>query len=968
MTVSGLTMALDPNQVIADSYRIIEKIGSGGMGTVYRGMQLRLNREVAIKVLSEEATTDESMVKRFVQEAHVIARLNHPRIVTIYDVLPNLGGRHFMVMEFVKGVNLEDFKTVRGGQLPLGEVCKIGAQVCEGLACAHAQGIIHRDIKPGNVMMLPSGDIKLMDFGIARLTRDSNIKTETGRAIGTPLFMSPEQIMAKDIDHRADIYSLGAMLYNLATGQPPFFHKSPIMVARSHLTETVQPARALNPRIPEVLDVVLMRCLQKEPGKRYQNADALRVPLDEIAKAFLAAEGQSSKASTVSGPGLPSPVAGSSSPKPSAAESKTEMGGIAGALAGAEQTPLMESSRVHDTPPSGVPADALAAAFSDLAAGSKIPAAGAGSSVPQPAFVPPSNLPKSNLDYAASRPGEESVRRNPMGGTGIVQRVQEDSGDVMKAFLSSRPSTGPKPIAPSFGKVEGGDGMKSLMDVSYIPHKVDAAAVLEEDRKGWLVLFWERCQMGRLTTMEAITIGFLLPGLIQSLTHPKRKMRRVGMFILWTSFAIFLLPLGLFGMYIYRVWFSIRSAMEANDRRSVPELISHWVNTNGGTTMSMLAGFVFFGWITLNVSMEYQREELMRTKEERRIEALRNAPPKINVAPTPGPTPEPTDTPVPRITPQRTPEPTATPRTVSTPTPRPVATQRELIAGPVNVPKFTPKPEATPFVVPVGGTPAPDSPTPTPSSLTAFLPTPPPSTVKTPEPPPTPTPLPPLAIRPSKDNAQLIQEVLEFRNRRAYSEPNFEEFVKELGRQHKAGYADASLTMAYLVADLAEQNPALYQNWVRQPMSLPVLNNLMPQLERNANYTNTTVIAAARMASKKTNRDVTDKLRNVTFTQLQSASLQELFAQNESNMASDPYQATVSLTLKSNDPAMAPFLIRSLRSTDGTYYSRVFSWLKTNGNKSHAALLGEIKAAGPGARMGDWDQQMDATMKAISAR
>jgi serine/threonine-protein kinase len=290
--------SLVKNHVIANNFRITDKIGRGGMGTVYRGVQLSLDREVAIKVLADDATQDTTMVKRFEQEARAIARLNHARIVQVFEILTNVNGRHFMVMELLEGRTVEEYRLALGGTLPASEACRIGIQVAEALECAHAAGIVHRDIKPENVMVLRTGDVKVMDFGIARLLRDAEVKTQAGRALGTPLYMSPEQIMAKEIDGRADLYSLGAMLYALVAGAPPFQNTNPIMVARMQLTEAAEPVGRRAPKLSTEFAAIIDKAMCKKPEERFQSATEMKRAL-EAEMGQLQVRGEVQRAATI---------------------------------------------------------------------------------------------------------------------------------------------------------------------------------------------------------------------------------------------------------------------------------------------------------------------------------------------------------------------------------------------------------------------------------------------------------------------------------------------------------------------------------------------------------------------------------------------------------------------------------------------------------------------------------------------
>src|SRR5690606_29320371 len=262
--------------IIADKYEVLETIGRGGMGTVYKARQRNLDRIVAIKMLSEELASDPEFRARFQQEATVVARLNHPNIVQIHDIEVH-GNTFCIIMEYVDGENLQA-KIDRDVTLPENEIVTIGAQVARALAYAHSRGVIHRDIKPDNIHVTPKGVAKVMDFGIARFL-DSKLKTQTGISMGTPKFMSPEQVTGKNVDGQTDLYSLGICLYYCLAGRPPFEGENAISVATRHLYEQPEPPSKLNPSISPAVEKAILKALEKQKNNRYKTgtemADAL---------------------------------------------------------------------------------------------------------------------------------------------------------------------------------------------------------------------------------------------------------------------------------------------------------------------------------------------------------------------------------------------------------------------------------------------------------------------------------------------------------------------------------------------------------------------------------------------------------------------------------------------------------------------------------------------------------------------
>lgn len=266
-------------------YAILKKIGEGGKGTVYKARDTVLNRVVAIKMLKTTIPSEEAY-SRFMREAQVVAKLNHPNIVSIYDIGKE-DEKQFFVIEFVDGMSLRDLmKTYPEGKCDMQTVLRIGIDVCGALQYAHSLGVLHRDIKPENILITQEGIAKLMDFGLAKMIGQPSI-TQEGIIVGTVAYVAPENALGKGSDVRSDMYSFGAVLYETVTGRPPFPGEDPVKVIFSHIHDyPVSPSR-LNPKVPQALADCIMKLLEKEPGKRYQSAaDLLRV-LREIAEGFL---------------------------------------------------------------------------------------------------------------------------------------------------------------------------------------------------------------------------------------------------------------------------------------------------------------------------------------------------------------------------------------------------------------------------------------------------------------------------------------------------------------------------------------------------------------------------------------------------------------------------------------------------------------------------------------------------------
>jgi eukaryotic-like serine/threonine-protein kinase len=266
-------------------YRIVEKIGEGGMGVVYRARDERLDRDVALKFLPPGALTDEAARRRFSKEAQVLAKLNHPNIETLYEFGAQ-DGSNFLVMEYVPGVTLD--RMLSACTVAERDVVRVGVQLARGLAAAHGEDVVHRDLKPGNLRMTPDGRLKILDFGLARLLRPASEISTTdawsdSRAVaGTLPYMAPEQLLGKPADVRTDIYSAGAVLYEMATGQRPFPETQGPRLIDSILHQAPQQPSTLNRRISPALESLILKALDKDPERRHQSAKELVVDLDRL--------------------------------------------------------------------------------------------------------------------------------------------------------------------------------------------------------------------------------------------------------------------------------------------------------------------------------------------------------------------------------------------------------------------------------------------------------------------------------------------------------------------------------------------------------------------------------------------------------------------------------------------------------------------------------------------------------------
>ncbi|MDH6195661.1 beta-lactam-binding protein with PASTA domain/predicted Ser/Thr protein kinase [Mycobacterium frederiksbergense] len=271
-------------QHLSDRYELGEILGFGGMSEVHLARDLRLHRDVAVKVLRADLARDPSFYLRFRREAQNAAALNHPAIVAVYDTgeaeTPN-GPLPYIVMEYVEGVTLRDIVHT-DGPIPPRRAIEIIADVCQALNFSHQHGIVHRDVKPANIMISKNNAVKVMDFGIARALADVNSVTQTAAVIGTAQYLSPEQARGETVDARSDVYSLGCVLYEILTGEPPFIGDSPVAVAYQHVREDpIPPSHRHNGISPE-LDAVVLKALAKNPDNRYQSAAEMRTDLIRV--------------------------------------------------------------------------------------------------------------------------------------------------------------------------------------------------------------------------------------------------------------------------------------------------------------------------------------------------------------------------------------------------------------------------------------------------------------------------------------------------------------------------------------------------------------------------------------------------------------------------------------------------------------------------------------------------------------
>ena len=262
-------------------YQILQELGRGGMGIVFQAHDKQLNEQVAIKILSPLLSNDTDALDRMKREVSAARRITHPNVIRIHDIAETKG-LHYVSMEYFYGTTLKEHIR-HGGSLSMMESYNIASQICDGLEEAHKQGVIHRDLKSQNIIIAPSGHLKIIDFGLAHSAHLQGM-TATGLIMGTPEYMAPEQVAGKRVDERADIYALGIILYELFTGRVPFSGDSAIAVGFMQMKDPPRPPREINPQLPEEIETVILKCLEKEPAARYASVAQVKTALEKAVR------------------------------------------------------------------------------------------------------------------------------------------------------------------------------------------------------------------------------------------------------------------------------------------------------------------------------------------------------------------------------------------------------------------------------------------------------------------------------------------------------------------------------------------------------------------------------------------------------------------------------------------------------------------------------------------------------------
>jgi eukaryotic-like serine/threonine-protein kinase len=400
-------------ELISGRYRLQAVLGRGGMATVWRGVDERLGRRVAVKLLDRADTADLAMLQRFDREARTAGGLTHPNIVAVYDVGSD-NGAPYLVMELIDGSTLAAL--LAGGALPIDQAVDVARQICDALAIAHAQGVVHRDIKPANILLTLNGTVKVCDFGIARLTHQQTDLTAQHTAIGTSAYMAPEQASGAGVDARTDLYSLGCVLYAMFTGHPPFTGDNPLTVMWQHQHQLAPSVASVRPDIPADLDTLIIRLLAKNPADRPATATEVRDRLPARAES-MTADAQPTRALPVVSPTRTLPVLnhGEEPTAPVGRRFRLGPAGIAAVALGA----------------------AILAALTVLLIGSQRPGTDAASTGSTPVGTASSAPESAATHRSGGNPGDGSTSTSSPPDTATTETFTDNPGAAASALLAA---------------------------------------------------------------------------------------------------------------------------------------------------------------------------------------------------------------------------------------------------------------------------------------------------------------------------------------------------------------------------------------------------------------------------------------------------------------------------------------------------------------------------------------------------